>query len=293
SWGLTGSALALSVLFLAGAVFWEQLPFPGDSARSNATGRTDTRSAQKNPEAEFEFALMQPLITDKTAKPLPPTAPEALPHSLSALAPRSTVKSTDTTAAQQPPAAREQAGELTPEPTMKAITEPTSPAKGQATKGVTAEAPAARDPMRTLSQPLPTRTAAPVNAISEQPLEVVPAVPTSNEEPPDSVAKLDRNSPRDAGKPTTPSATPNLPPILEAVDGEVYEAVENNSLDQFTGEILPNAADTAEGVEQLRRYLREAPNVTVESAFSASGALGASSAPTVAPSVGVTGARLF
>lgn len=92
SWGLTGSALALSLLFLAGAVFWEQLPLSGDSARSNATGRADTRSAQDNLEAEMEFAQMRPVITADTAKPVPSTAPDVLPRSVPAIPPPSSAE---------------------------------------------------------------------------------------------------------------------------------------------------------------------------------------------------------
>lgn len=113
-------------------------------------------------------------------------------------------------------------------------------------------------------------------------------------DPSESVAKLDGRSEKPATSPPVAAPDAKLPAILGAVDGKVYETVGNRSLDQITGEILPDAAAGGNGVTQFRRYLREAPSANVESAISASGALGASSAPSAPPSsVGAVGARLF
>jgi general secretion pathway protein A len=365
SWWLTGSTLAFSAFLVASLALWHELPFSGGSARLKATGQTESRLAQDNPEAEIEFAQMRPVITRETAEPRPSLAAPGVvipPSSLPAITPRSVddaspaataqqptlapdsmarasaaAEAPDSKTKQQPTMAKVQENEKesdipvqtasqpkvalsrpetanTPQqapgsasvPATEAVTEPTA----EGTEDQAIATPASAKP----SQP---PTPAPVAAVGprvtattvpiatppsrEQSLdsnasktdETTPAKPVGRTEPDMSVAKLDRAPDAGATKPAISAPEAKVPAILGAVDRKVYKDVENRSLDQITGEILADAAEGGDSVAQLRRYLREAPSVNVESAISASSTLGASSAPSVTPSVGVTGARLF
>jgi general secretion pathway protein A len=246
SWGLTGSALAFSVLFLASALFWEQLPFSGNSPPSNATGRAETRSVQDNPEAEIEFAQMRPVITGETTDPIPPNTPDMLSPSRPAIAPSSAAKATAINAEQQPPAAkvqeksREVSGQTSGQP-MVALSKPeTTTAAEQPEKETpapTIPAPiAAPDPdaaaarAGTAGKPEPSETD---NAVQT----VVHAKPAKSIPPPipekATSAAIKQQPSRSPPKETA------LPSILDSVDSSGYQSMENEVMDQVTAQMLP------------------------------------------------------
>lgn len=279
SWGLTGSALAFSLLFLAIALFWEQLPFSGNSLPSNATGRAETRSVQDNPEAEIEFAQMRPVITAETGDPVPPTAPDAMSANQTAsdaatssptitvakpAAPETAQQTRDKIqeeaadaadqAGSQPmialpkpetATAAEQPEKEPTTPPANAVAEPTKPTKDQAVAApMPAETPAPTIPAP-IAAPDPDAAAARAGTAGKpEPSETDNAVQTIVH------ANLAKSIPPPIPEKATSAAIKQqpsrsspkktaLPSILGSVDSSGYQSMENEVMDQVTAQMLP------------------------------------------------------